>query len=313
MARKRQPTSGIRLQSITLGAVGLALVAATFGFIGAAPAVTGSDLQAPAGADARPQATLTPREVQPEPTAALTATIPSAVQPSAGLPISPELPLGGVRTSRPASEPTATPQATAAAATPAVRRRLAAFLGDSYTTGWVGAGIGRAGWPSIVARTFGWKSRNRAVAGTGFVNPGWTSQPMRTQVAEIIRMRPGIVFVAGGHNDRRYATRRSAAAADAVLERLRRGLPHATLVVIGPIWQDGRPAASIIALRDHLRRKARSMGAIFIDPLREGWFTGRAHRYIGSDGIHPTNAGHRYIAARVIANLQRHGGSTDLP
>ena len=136
---------------------------------------------------------------------------------------------------------------------------------------------------------------------------------MRTQVSAVIKLRPGIVFVAGGHNDRRYATRRSAAAADAVLERLRRGLPDATLVVIGPIWQDGRPAASIVALRDHLRRKAKSIGAIFIDPLREGWFAGRAHRFIGSDGIHPTNAGHRYIAARVIADLKRHARTADLP
>ena len=70
---------------------------------------------------------------------------------------------------------------------------------------------------------------------------------------------------------------------------------------------------SIVALRDHLRRKARSIGAIFIDPLREVWFAGRAHRHIGPDGIHPTNAAHRYIAARVIADLRRHPVFADLP
>ena len=52
------------------------------------------------------------------------------------------------------------------------------------------------------------------------------------------------------------------------------------------------------------RHAAAYVDALFIDPLREGWFAGWAHRYIGSDGIHPTNAGHRHIAALVAADLR---------
>ena len=183
-------------------------------------------------------------------------------------------------------------------------RPLAAFLGDSYTTGYNGAGLGRVGWPAIVSASLRWRPQIHAVAGTGFVNPGWTAQPIRARVTGVIRAKPGIVVLAGGHNDRKYATSRTAKAADAVIDRLRAGLPNSILVVIGPIWADGSPPSSLRVLRDHLRRKAASIGAIFIDPLRGGWFAGQAHRLIGPDGIHPTNAGHRHIAALVLRALR---------
>jgi len=183
-------------------------------------------------------------------------------------------------------------------------RPVAAFLGDSYTSGWNGAGLGSAGWPAIVSESLGMRETNRAVAGTGFVNPGWTGQPISSRVADVIRVHPGIVFVAAGHNDRRFAASLSNRAADAVIARLHTSLPGAILVVIGPIWQDGRPPASLRALRDHLRVAATRVGAIFIDPLRDPWFGGAAHRMIGPDGVHPTDAGHRRIAGLVLAALQ---------
>ena len=190
----------------------------------------------------------------------------------------------------------------APASTPKTRP-VAAFLGDSYTTGYNGAGLGRAGWPAIVAASLKLRPQVRAVAGTGFVNPGWTGQPIRTRVTSVINAHPQIVFLAAGHNDRRYATARSTKAADAVIDRLHKALPDSVLVVIGPIWQGGDTPRSLGLLRDHLRRKAGAIGAVFVDPLRAGWFAGAAHRLIGPDGIHPTNAGHRHIASLVLRAL----------
>jgi len=186
----------------------------------------------------------------------------------------------------------------------AATRPVAAFLGDSYTTGYNGAGVGRSGWPAIVAAALGLRPTVRAVAGTGFVNPGWTGQPIRSRLPSVISADPRVVFLVGGHNDRRFATARSTKAAGAVLDRLHRALPDATLVVIGPIWADGNTPRSLRLLRDHLRRKATAIGAIFIDPLRDGWFAGKAHRFIGPDGIHPTDAGHRHIASLVMRALR---------
>jgi acyl-CoA thioesterase-1 len=219
----------------------------------------------------------------------------------------------GVPVATPA--PTPAPAATLAPATSSastkgapkraldVSRPVAAYLGDSYTTGWSGAGIGKRGWPAIVSASFGWKTVNLAVAGTGFVNPGWTGQRIRTRVTAALESRPGIVFVAGGHNDRQFGSRATGKAADTVLLRLRRELPDAVIVVIGPIWANGSPPAAIRGIRTELRRHAAAVGAIFVDPIREGWFAGSAERFILADGIHPSNAGHRRIAARVLAAL----------
>jgi lysophospholipase L1-like esterase len=141
------------------------------------------------------------------------------------------------------------------------------------------------------------------VAGTGFMNPGWTRQTVGSRVAATIRRKPDIVVLAAGHNDSRWSAATTARAADAVLDRLHRALPNAVLVVVAPIWSNGRPPARCLDLRDHLRRTARSMHAIFVDPLAERWFAGTRHRLIGADGLHPTDAGHRYIAERILEKI----------
>ena len=117
----------------------------------------------------------------------------------------------------------------------------AVFLGDSYTTGWNGSGLGARGWPRRVGRAKGWRTVNLAVAGTGFINPGWTNQPVRSRVSAAIARHPDIVFVAAGHNDSRWSAAATAKAADKVIDRLRKALPHAVLVIVAPIWPNGSP------------------------------------------------------------------------
>jgi lysophospholipase L1-like esterase len=237
----------------------------------------------------------TEASVAPSDSSAVPAAVPSATS------ISPEC---TTPSSAPLVDALRPDPASTRSAAVSTTRPVAAFLGDSYTSGYVGAGLGRAGWPAIVGASLDLRPDVRAVPGTGFVNPGWTEQPIRTQASGVIGARPRIVFVAGGHNDRRFSTSRSTKAADAVLDRLRRALPDSILVVIGPIWQDGSPPASLRALRDHLRRKAAAIDAIFIDPLRDGWFAGSARGLIGPDGVHPTDAGHRHIAKLVLRAVQ---------
>jgi hypothetical protein len=70
-----------------------------------------------------------------------------------------------------------------AVAAPAMSQLLrpgstAVFLGDSFTSGYNGSGLGRRNWTSIVGRTLQWHVLNLAVPGTGFRNPGWTNQPV---------------------------------------------------------------------------------------------------------------------------------------
>jgi lysophospholipase L1-like esterase len=176
----------------------------------------------------------------------------------------------------------------------------AVFLGDSYTSGWNGAGLGARGWPGLVGRARAWHTVNLAVAGTGYMNPGWTGQPVGALVSRAIRQQPDVVFVAAGHNDSRWSVAATSRAADGVIDRLHRALPDAVLVIVAPIWPSGNPPTRCLDLRDHLRRTARSVGAIFVDPLAPGWFAGSRRAMIGPDGIHPTDAGYRYMAKRIL-------------
>jgi lysophospholipase L1-like esterase len=201
-------------------------------------------------------------------------------------------------------------QAKATEPTPRALARMpagstAVFLGDSFTSGWNGAGLGRHGWPSIVAASRGWRAIDLAVPGTGFLNPGWTNQPVASRVAATIRLRPDLVVVASGHNDSRWSASATADAADAVIRRLRRALPNAVFVIVAPIWQNGSPPQRCLVLRDRLRTRAAAIGAIFIDPLADGWFAGSRRQLIGPDRLHPTDAGHRFMAGRVLAALAR--------
>ena len=200
----------------------------------------------------------------------------------------------------------ATPPKPAAKALPKMPAgSTAVFLGDSFTSGWNGAGLGRHGWPAIVAASRGWRAVNRAVPGTGFLNPGWTNQPLASRVASTIRLKPDIVFVASGHNDSRWSASATADAADEAIRRLRRALPNAVFVIVAPIWQNGSPPQRAVILRDRLRTRAAAIGAIFIDPLADRWFAGSRPQLIGPDRLHPTDAGHRFMAGRVLAALAR--------
>lgn len=187
------------------------------------------------------------------------------------------------------------------------RGGTAVFLGDSYMSGWASAGIGGHGWPRIVGSAMGWRTVNLAVAGTGFLNPGWTGQPIRTRVAAAIAARPDVVVLAAGHNDSRWSSGATAAEAERVIDRVHAALPDALLVIVAPIWQDGSPPARCLVLRDRLQAKAAAVDAVFIDPLTEGWFAGARHRFILADRIHPSDAGHRYMASRVLAALSDPG------
>ena len=50
--------------------------------------------------------------------------------------------------------------------------------------------------------------------------------------------------------------------------------------------------------RDILRDQARQVGATFVDPIAERWFFDNPE-LIGADGIHPTDAGHAYMADKI--------------
>jgi lysophospholipase L1-like esterase len=54
----------------------------------------------------------------------------------------------------------------------------------------------------------------------------------------------------------------------------------------------------VLQIRDILDTAALAAGAAFVDPLTERWFVGMPD-LIGADGVHPTDAGHAYLADKI--------------
>jgi lysophospholipase L1-like esterase len=208
----------------------------------------------------------------------------------------------------------AAPPAPAATATP-VRAPIVMFLGDSYTTGGTKTLPERA-YAADTARDLGWQVIIGGLGGTGFVAPGATHEPFDVLFERQLAWRPepDMLIIAGGHNDRPYAPSRVAVAAEGLLNKIRQLWPGTRLLLIGPMWGNGAPDASVLEIRDALRAVARAFKIPFIDPLGAKWITGdrvgrygNAGQYIQRDGVHPNVDGHKYLSTRLVAELRRLG------
>ena len=213
------------------------------------------------------------------------------------------IPRGPTRPGRPESD---LPQPAPGSVARPVAGSTVAFLGNSYSSGWNGAGLGPHGWPGLIGKARGWRTINLAVAGTGFIEPGLDGPA--DQLASACGGQE-----ASGRRIHRRRPQRLALVLDRRGQSGRQGHRPAACCVAGRPPGDRRahlaerePAAAVPRpARPPSPQPPRSVDAIFIDPLADGWFSGSRHRLIGSDGIHPTAAGHRYMAERVLAASPR--------
>ncbi|MER6030017.1 SGNH/GDSL hydrolase family protein [Streptomyces sp. NPDC001851] len=177
-------------------------------------------------------------------------------------------------------------------------------LGDSIAGGSDQGGNGRHGWPALVAARLGLTLTLDGEGGTGYTTagtrPGRRAYPQRVDAA--VATAPDVVIVEGSRNDV-DPTRTRAAAVD-TLRRLHARLPHARILVIGPVYSDPQPVGSR-PVDDAVAAAADELPLPYVSAVRRAWFTGSAHRFIGSDGVHPTDAGHAYLADRITPELSR--------
>lgn len=192
-----------------------------------------------------------------------------------------------------------------AAAAQAARIDIA-VLGDAYTAG-SGMDSGeQSEWPALLGAAHPWDVTRFAVGGTGFVAGRESANDFAARVPEIVARKPDVVIVEGGHDDASSPPAQVAAAADKALTALRAGLPDAKIVVLGVLWPDAAPPA-VFAIDDSLKAATASVEGVFVDALRDGWFSGANGRLIGSDGIHPTDEGQAALARRIGDALVRAG------
>lgn len=178
-----------------------------------------------------------------------------------------------------------------------------AVIGDSYTTGTDQGGRGPRSWTAqtwqmLAAQGLKVDADVVAEGGAGYGIRGNRGNVFEDLTVKAVKRDDVLVVFFGSRNDQPVDKQMYPVMVGETFQIARRVAPSARFLVIGPPWPTANPPADVLALRDSLRSQAVAVGAVFIDPLVEGWFVGRPD-LIGSDGVHPNDAGHAYLAAKI--------------
>ncbi len=178
-----------------------------------------------------------------------------------------------------------------------------AVVGDSYTTGSDQGGNGPRNWTTLawqrLARQGVQIDADVAAEGrAGYVVRGYQNHVFGDLAPRAISADDTLVVFYGSRNDQGADPLAILGAAQGAFDFAHRTAPSARLLVIGPPWPTADVPPVVLQIRDMLRTAAGLAGATFVDPIAERWFVGRPD-LIGADGVHPTDAGHAYMADQI--------------
>lgn len=198
-----------------------------------------------------------------------------------------------------------------------VRRARIAFVGDSWAEG-SGATFTLTSHVWQVGRFLDAEVFAAAEGGTGYSNNGGAPRKKFGDTNRLDRVQavaPDLVVACGSINDDNQATLQADAAAyyAAIATRL----PGVPIVVVGTQDLAGTPSAARLANAAAVKAAALAAPNVvkYVDPIAEAWITGtgkttapagdgNADLFIGPDGVHPSQAGHDYLARQYAAVLQ---------
>ncbi len=178
-----------------------------------------------------------------------------------------------------------------------------AVIGDSYTTGTDIGGLGSKGWTARAWRELAdfrvpVTADVGAEGGAGYGTRGNRGSLFEDLTARTVKPDDVLVVFFGSRNDLNVDPAQLSILAYGTFQLARRSAPSATFLVIGPPWPTADPPAAILRIRDALQYQAGVAEATFIDPIAERWFV-KQPELIGTDGVHPTDAGHEYMADKI--------------
>jgi lysophospholipase L1-like esterase len=191
------------------------------------------------------------------------------------------------------------------------------FVGASYTAG-IGAEPATNGYAYLTAKALDWQGRYDAVPGSGYLNPGppVDGRPVDNTFASRLERvattpAPDIVLLQGGRNDGAYPSPSLREAVTHAVDVAHRRFEHAHVVLLGPIPANFPPSHEELSVAHVLHEVAQQSGALFVDPIAEGWITTEnARGYIGQVPAHPDNAGYAFIAKRLVEDIDKLLGAT---
>ena len=178
-----------------------------------------------------------------------------------------------------------------------------AVVGDSYTTGTDEGGLGPRSWTALAWHTLAQRGLRiapdvAAEGRAGYGMPGDHGSIFQDLTGRAVKPADGLVVFFGSRNDEGVDPGLLAGKARDTFDLARLLAPSAKFLVIGPPWPTADVPETVLQVRDVVGAQALAAGATFIDPIADHWFVGRPD-LIGADGVHPNDAGHAYIAAKI--------------
>lgn len=178
-----------------------------------------------------------------------------------------------------------------------------AVIGDSYTTGGTEGGLGEKSWTTQAWQILAEKGLSTtadvgAEGGAGYGTRGNRGGLFEDLTAATVKPDDTLVVFFGSRNDQNVDPTQLSVLVYGTFLLARRIAPSALFLVIGPPWPTADVPPAVIRIRDTLRYQAELAGATFVDPIAAGWFVDRPE-LIGADGVHPTDAGHTYMAEKI--------------
>jgi len=183
-----------------------------------------------------------------------------------------------------------------------------AVISDSYTNGTNFGGQGPRSWTAQAGRNLdAWGvpiTADVAAEGrAGYVVRGDHGSIFRDLTARAVRPDDALVVFFGSRNDQGVDLMQLSGMAHDAFAQARVTAPGAKLLVIGPPWPTADVPIPVLQIRDVLAMQAGMTGATFVDPIAERWFVDRPD-LIASDGVHPTDAGHDYLAGLIAPRIR---------
>lgn len=198
--------------------------------------------------------------------------------------------------------------------TPPAPKPYAVFFGDSYFNGADGVGPLQT-YAYLTGAALGYDTVIAGHGGTGYlarepVKNGAPPYPDQLRQSYYFsgfpRAAVRLVVLEGGINDPGRSLQAEQSAAAVVIRQLHDDFPAARMVVIGPAAPTGVVTPALRVNIAGIRAAAEAAHLPFVDESR--WITqSNRSSVIDSHGVHPSVAGHRYLATRLKGALRRLG------
>ena len=180
-------------------------------------------------------------------------------------------------------------------------------IGDSFTESTAFGDAGANSWNQVVFRQLRKRgvdinSESSGQAGSGYVARGIRGTTFGEEARRLLEPDDDLVIIFGGSGDAPEKSESVEAAVSETFLLVRKASPHAKLIAAGPASPVADPGPGVTRVRDIVRDEAVKIGATFVDPIADKWFV-RDPTLIREDGS-PTDAGHAYIAERLLPDIQ---------